>query len=461
MASFDDTSVRLDHSIKIDTIGALMPLRRLNRELGRTQALMAGVSGGAAMGQARGGLYLGGGGGTVAAQGGFRRGILAQAGAVSILADKMRGLGTAAKVGGLGLGAFAVYAGRQFAKFETAEFSLGLLAGDAKVGKNLADNIKKYAATSPLTTSGVLQAARTLIAHNTAPENVMTQIKGLGNVATALGIQDLGRFVTPIARAQMMGNLQGQEYNMLVDAGFNVAGLSYKERVASGAIKDTEENRKNFLANFKQYVMDGNLTAEQLNRTLKYAGDVEYAGAAEKAKSTLTVIMSGLFDNLSIAAETLFGQFDQVYDIKGKLQGMGNWLGDIDLKESDIKLVGDTIMYLGGFVIAMKALGLALAGLKWIVGFGAALAALTFNPVVIGALGLGATGTMVADAASGLKEIYGDGDDAAPEVDKLWNSGTAPIPHKSNVQGFSGTDGLGIRFETFPVWDPGGVAEGN
>ena len=456
MASFDDTSIRLDHSVKMDTIGALMPLRRLNRELARTQVLMAGVSGGAAMG-GRGGLYLGGGGGTVAAQGGFRRGIMAQAGAVSILADKMRGLGTAAKVGGLGLGAFAVYAGRQFAKFETAEFSLGLLAGDAKVGKNLSDSIKKYAATSPLTTSGVLQAARTLIAHNTAPGNVMTQIKGLGNVATALGIQDLGRFVTPIARAQMMGNLQGQEYNMLVDAGFNVAGLSYKERVASGAIKDTEENRKNFLANFKQYVMDGKLTAEQLNRTLKYAGDVEYAGAAEKAKSTLTVIMSGLFDNLSIAAETLFGQFNQVYDIKAKLQSMGNWLGEIDLKESDIKLIGDTIIYLGGFVVAMTALKVALGGLRWVLGFATALSALTFNPVVLGLLGLGATGTIAANAVDALNEEGKEG--IVPEVDKQLSA--PPIPHKSNIHGFSGTDGLGIRFETFPLWNPGGVAEGN
>ena len=455
MASYDNTSIQLDHSVKIDTIGALLPVKRLNRELARMQALMAGVSGGAAM-SGRGGLYLGGGGGTVAPAGGFKRGIMAQAGAISVLSDKLRGLNTAAKIGGLALGGFAIYAGRQFAKFETQEFSLGLLAGDAKVGKNLADNIKKYAATSPLTTSGVLQAARTLIAHNTAPGNVMTQIKGLGNVATALGIQDLGRFVTPIARAQMMGNLQGQEYNMLVDAGFNVAGLSYKERVASGAIKDTEENRKNFLANFKQYVMDGKLTAEQLNRTLKYAGDVEYAGAAEKAKSTLTVIMSGLFDNLSIAAETLFGQFNKVYDIKGKLQGMGNWLGDIDLKESDIKLIGDTIVYLGGFVIAMKALGIALAGLKWIVGFGAALAALTFNPVVLGLLGLGATGTLIGNAAGALNDAGEEG--IVPEVDNLLKA--PPIPQRANVYGGSSTNGLGVRFEVFNQFNPGGIGDG-
>ena len=347
MPSFDDTNTRLTHSIKIDSTAAMLSLRRLNTQLARTQVLLSGIGGGTAM-AAGGGAIIGGRGATQA----NRRGILGQAAAISVLSDRLRGLGTAAKVGGLGLGAFFVYAGRQFAKWETAEFSLGLLTGSAKVGKKLSDDIKAYAATSPLTMAGVMQASRTLIAHNTAPENVMEQIKGLGNVATALGIKDLGRFVTPIARAQMMGNLQGQEYNMLIDAGFNVAGLSYKERVAAGAIKDTEENRKNFLANFKKYVMDGNFTSEELNRTLKYAGEVEYKGAADKAKNNLEVIMSGLFDTMSIAAERLFKQFNNLYDVKGKLKGLTSAIGSVDLSDMEMKML---VNVLGAIAIAAAA----------------------------------------------------------------------------------------------------------
>ena len=193
----------------------------------------------------------------------------------------------------------------------------------------------------------------------------------------------------PIARAQMMGNLQGQEYNMLMDAGLNIAGLSYKERVAAGAIEDTEENRKNFLANFKQYVMDGNLTAEQLNRTLKYAGEVEYKGAADKAKNNLDVIMSGLYDQFSLAGERLFTTLDKVYDIKGKLKSLGAWFAGLKFTESDVKLVGDIVIGIGGLVGGLMALNTALGALKWVGAFAGGIITLMSSPVVGGLFATG------------------------------------------------------------------------
>ena len=114
-----------------------------------------------------------------------------------------------------------------------------------------------------------MQGVRSLLAHSFAPNEVMGFIKDYGNIAIALN-KDLSQILTPIARTRLTGKLQGQEYNMMVDAGLNLGEATYNQQVAAGAFADTEENKKRFLARFRDFVISGNYTWEMMEAALKH-----------------------------------------------------------------------------------------------------------------------------------------------------------------------------------------------
>ena len=276
-----DENVDLRYSVKLDTIAATVRLKRFNYELAKTQALLGTISGAGVGGTA---MIAGAGRGSRnIARGGISRGLAAQSAAIGALSSKVSDLGNMALKAGVAMSALAGYAGFQYAKWEKTGFSFAQLVGDKKVSDKLLADIKKYSGPLPLTTMGVVEGARKMLAHGIAPENIMDMTKMVGNIAIGLGKQ-IPEIITPIARAKMMGVLQGQEYNMLIDAGINLGEADYYAQVKKGNIQDTPENKKEYMANFKQYVMDQNYTWDKMLPALRWLGSEKFGGAAVKRR---------------------------------------------------------------------------------------------------------------------------------------------------------------------------------
>lgn len=86
--------------------------------------------------------------------------------------------------------------------------------------KPFLDDIKAFAVESPLSLTGVSQAAQTLLGFNVAAEETIPIIKQIGDIS--MGNEERFKSLT-LAFAQMSstGKLMGQDLNQMINAGFN------------------------------------------------------------------------------------------------------------------------------------------------------------------------------------------------------------------------------------------------
>lgn len=86
--------------------------------------------------------------------------------------------------------------------------------------KPFLDDIKAFAVESPLSLTGVSQAAQTLLGFNVAAEETIPIIKQIGDIS--MGNEERFKSLT-LAFAQMssLGKLMGQDLNQMINAGFN------------------------------------------------------------------------------------------------------------------------------------------------------------------------------------------------------------------------------------------------
>ena len=369
-----DENVDLRYTIKLDAIAATVRLKRFNYELAKTQALLGSISG-AGLGSTA--MIAGVGRGSSSrniARGGISRGLAAQSAAIGALSSKVSDLGNVALKAGVAMSALAGYAGFQYAKWEKTGFSFAQLVGDRKVSDKLIADIKKYSGPLPLTTMGVVEGARRMLAHGIAPENIMDMTKMVGNIAIGLGKQ-IPEIITPIARAKMMGVLQGQEYNMLIDAGINLGEADYYAQVKKGNIKDTPENKKQYMGEFKQYVMDQNYTWDKMLPALRWLGNEKFGSAAAEAQDLLSSKVSGLADEMELLAAAFGEMLVEGQGIKEMIQGWTDALAKFkeNLSPEDVKFYSDMAIEIAKVVGAMYLFKKAIDALKWSLEGGKAL----------------------------------------------------------------------------------------
>jgi tape measure domain-containing protein len=103
---------------------------------------------------------------------------------------------------------------------EQASIAFEIMTGSAKDGMAMLDNLRQFAASTPITLSGAQNAARTLLSFGVAAKDVMPTLKNLGDISggNAERFQSLS-----LAFAQMSatGRLMGQDLLQMVNAGFN------------------------------------------------------------------------------------------------------------------------------------------------------------------------------------------------------------------------------------------------
>ena len=219
------------------------------------------------------------------------------------LAGKLKGgLATAAKVGAAAIGAAStaiVALGKigldynsQMEQY-TTNFTTMLGSQEAAVQK--VEELKKFAASTPLSMDDLAKGTQTLLAFGVESENSTGILRQLGDIA--LGDADkMQRLSTAFGKATAAGKVTGDTVQQMIDAGWNPL-----IQISQAAGETMEETQKRMSA--------GAISVEELQAAMEAVttGTGQFAGGMEAASHTTQGLISTLQDN----ARALVGEVFQ------------------------------------------------------------------------------------------------------------------------------------------------------
>lgn len=235
------------------------------------------------------------------ALGTFGSGMARQAGALVRQISAISALYTAIRQVRAGI-SDALEIGRSQRQFET-------FTGSAEVAAGLMNDLRQFAAETPVTLQAGQQATRTLLQYGVEQSDVIEVVRQLGDVSGG-STEALQRLSLAFGQITANTRLQGQELRQLIEAGFN-------------PLAQISERTGESMFDLRQRMADGTLSAQ------------EVAQAFEDATSG-----SGRFANAleNISTETAFGRIER---LRGELvrlraefgmsfaEGMGDIAADI------------------------------------------------------------------------------------------------------------------------------------
>lgn len=184
--------------------------------------------------------------------------------------------------------------------------------------KPFLDDIKAFAVESPLSLTGVSQAAQTLLGFNVAAEETIPIIKQIGDIS--MGNEERFKSLT-LAFAQMSstGKLMGQDLNQMINAGFNpLQEISAKTGKSISDLKKEMEKgavSSDMVAQaFKSATAEGGkfygMTQKQAEGIKGLQAQIE--GAAQEMFNDLGKMSEGFITGTYKATKSLIENYDKI-----------------------------------------------------------------------------------------------------------------------------------------------------
>ena len=219
---------------------------------------------------------------------------------ISSLSSKLgNGLKTAAKIGTAAVGAAStaiVALGKIGLEYNsqmeqyTTNFTTMLGSQEAAIQK--VEELKKFAAATPLSMDDLAKGTQTLLAFGVESEKSTEILRQLGDIS--LGDADkMQRLSTAFGKAAAAGKLSGEVVQQMIDAGWNPL-----IQISQAAGETMEETQKRMSA--------GAISVQELQAAMEAVttGTGQFAGGMEAASHTTQGLMSTLEDN----AKALVGE---------------------------------------------------------------------------------------------------------------------------------------------------------
>lgn len=209
------------------------------------------------------------------------------------LSDKMKvGLVASAKVAATAIaaaGTAVIALGKigldynQSMETYTTNFTTMLGSQDAAVKK--VDELKRFAAATPLSMDDLAKGTQTLLAFGVASDNSTSTLKELGDISLG-NSEKMQSLATAFGKATAAGKLSGDTVQMMVDAGWNPL-----IQISKTAGETMEETQKRMSA--------GKISVQELQSAMEAVttGTGQFAGGMEAASHTTAGLMSTLEDN--------------------------------------------------------------------------------------------------------------------------------------------------------------------
>jgi len=211
--------------------------------------------------------------------------------------------GLTAALGGIGAGA----AVKLSAEFEQAQVSFETMLGSAEQAKGVMAEIEQFAASTPFQFPDLAAAGRSLLAFGTAAEDLIPEMRVLGDLSAGLNIpiKDLADLY---GKARVQGRIMMEDINQLTGRGIPIiAELAKQFGVAESKVRDLVSSGKVNFSNLQKAFRA--LTAEGS----KFGG-----GMAAQSK-TLAGVWSTLKDNVTAALRQVGDEVVVNLDIKNAI----------------------------------------------------------------------------------------------------------------------------------------------
>lgn len=128
--------------------------------------------------------------------------------------------------------------------FEQTQISFNTLIGDVDRAKKLFEDLDKFAIETPFEDSQIQSSAKTLLGFGRTAEQVLDDLKLIGNAAAATG-SDLGNLALVFGQVAGAGKLQGQDALQFINAGIPIYQiLSESLGVTVGQVKELQSQGK-------------------------------------------------------------------------------------------------------------------------------------------------------------------------------------------------------------------------
>lgn len=218
----------------------------------------------------------------------------------SSFGDKLKsGLGAAAKAGAAAIGAASAAVGALAkigvdynSQMEQYTTNFTTMLGDTEAAVQKVEELKKFAASTPLSMADLATGTQTLLAFGVASEDSTGILRQLGDIA--LGDADkMQRLSVAFGKATAQGKLTGETVMQMVDAGYNP--MIDIAKITGESMEDLQKR-----------MSSGKVTVDELKAALNAATSEggKFAGGMEAASKTFAGQMSTLKDNaMSLVGE--------------------------------------------------------------------------------------------------------------------------------------------------------------
>ena len=299
----------------------------------------------------------------------------------------------------------------------TTNFTTMLGSQEAAVQK--VDELKKFAASTPLSMDDLAKGTQTLLAFGVESENSTGILRQLGDIA--LGDADkMQRLSTAFGKATAAGKLSGDTVQQMIDAGWNPL-----IQISQAAGETMEETQKRMSA--------GAISVEELQAAMEAVttGTGQFAGGMESASKTTQGLISTLQDNVKSKIGEAFQSVSNILqsEVLPRAIEFVNSINVDSVIESVNGLVS-TFVELSPVIAAATTATLAYKAAVSISGVidavkkategqtiaqAALNAVMTANPFVLVA-------TLIAAVGTALVTLYMTNEDFRNKVNAAWNT---------------------------------------
>lgn len=212
---------------------------------------------------------------------------------------------------------------------EDATIAFEVLTGSAKDGQLLFEQIRKFAAESPVTFSNAAEATKTMMSFGVAAQDVQKNLQMLSDV-TGGNNERFKMLSLAFSQTTAAGRLMGQDLLQMVNAGFN-------------PLQQISKTTGETMIELKKRMEDGGISAQEVRQAFE---DATSEGG----------MFEGMTDRL---AQTVSGKLNiALSDMEQKLAAAGEALGPLIIQlldaSEDLKpLLNDAITLLGLFAKGM------------------------------------------------------------------------------------------------------------
>ena len=205
---------------------------------------------------------------------------------------------------------------REAFRFEKATADFKVLLGSIDAAKAHIEDLKKFAASTPLTFGDLSKASKLLLSFGASVEDVMPAMKMLGDIAMG-DSQKFQGLALVFAQVKSAGKLMGQDLLQMINQGFNPLTVISQQTGRS-------------VSELKDMMAEGSISFEMVAEAMRVATSEGglFANAMEESAKTGEGLVSTLQDNWDAAVREFGSAFSDAS--KGGVQQLIDKLSELN-----------------------------------------------------------------------------------------------------------------------------------